>query len=502
MGIPAYFRNTVSEHPEIIRPVKNITIDYLFLDLNCAIHPCCSGEIDESLMYVNIIHKIRECVNLTGVRKQVFIAIDGPAPRMKMEQQRQRRLKSSQEMKPWDTNSITPGTLFMERLSVYISEKLSDHISVPFILSDSNEPGEGEHKIMRYMDTLSVSDTMCVYGLDADLLMLSMIRDHTIYLLRERTEYNIEGVEDEYVYCDISLLKTSVMQNIRRSYMNISNKVLLYDYLFICFFLGNDFIMPAPSVNIRYHGIQTLIDTYHKLHKEHFGLFYLLDNGELHMNNFVLFLKELSDNEYSHIMNIINIRDKQEKGCLRRYGRLYEKYKENIHLTDNDNYEDMVRNIPILSRDKERDVFSDNYQETYYTYNLYGQLSCGPELKRVLEDERINLAYDYIRSIHWTINYYFKGCISWKWYYRHHIPPLLSDVYKLCETLDSLDSVLEHDKEPYTPMEQLSIVLPKSSHNLIRDKQYMRGESYYPLRTPVHMFMKRYMWECHPHLPH
>ena len=65
-------------------------------------------------MFNAILEKIKECISLTNVTDLIYIAIDGPCPRTKMEQQRQRRLKSSQEYKIWDTNQITPGTRFMD----------------------------------------------------------------------------------------------------------------------------------------------------------------------------------------------------------------------------------------------------------------------------------------------------------------------------------------------------------------------------------------------------
>ena len=122
-----------------------------------------------------------------------------------MEQQRQRRLRSSKEEKIWDSNQITPGTSFMNQLSIYLHERCKE-FNINCIISDSNEPGEGEHKIMHYMDTLPGNSINIVYGLDADLIMLSMIRKHTVYLLRERTEYNIENLETQYVFCNILLL--------------------------------------------------------------------------------------------------------------------------------------------------------------------------------------------------------------------------------------------------------------------------------------------------------
>ena len=74
----------------------------------------------------------------------------------------------------------------MDKLIKFLNEKCKS-LKVKYIISDSNEPGEGEHKIMNYMDKLDKNSINVVYGLDADLIMLSMIRNHNVYLLRERT---------------------------------------------------------------------------------------------------------------------------------------------------------------------------------------------------------------------------------------------------------------------------------------------------------------------------
>ena len=134
-----------------------------------------------------------------------------------------------------------------------------------------------------------------MYGLDADLIMLSMIRKHTVYLLRERTEYNIEQLDSPYIYCDIEYLKKSLLSTIKKNTFKISNETILHDYLLMCFFIGNDFIINTPSINIRYRGLDHLLETYNLLQNEYFGRFFLMDeNFTINFNNFKLFLKKLS----------------------------------------------------------------------------------------------------------------------------------------------------------------------------------------------------------------
>ena len=52
---------------------------------------------------------------------------------------------------------------------------------------------------------------------------------------------------------------------------------------------------------------------------------------------------------------------------------------------------------------------------------------------------------------------------------------------------------------PYTPQEQLEIVLPQKSHYLLKIKP--KSDYMYPIKTKVSTILKRYEWECHPILP-
>lgn len=147
------------------------------------------------------------------------MAIDGVAPRAKMNQQRGRRFRSAKDAEVleekakkkgevlskevrFDSNCITPGTEFMARLNealkyfiklkisttpiwqsctvVYSGHEVGKNYLIlerilNFKLSILQTPGEGEHKIMDYIRYLKSQEDYdldtrhCLYGLDADL---------------------------------------------------------------------------------------------------------------------------------------------------------------------------------------------------------------------------------------------------------------------------------------------------------------------------------------------
>ena len=97
-------------------------------------------------MMIEIFNYTERVVNMVKPRKLLFMAIDGVAPRAKMNQQRSRRFRAAREAqekeearleaieewkllgrtvneemlngkKAWDSNAITPGTPFMDLLA-------------------------------------------------------------------------------------------------------------------------------------------------------------------------------------------------------------------------------------------------------------------------------------------------------------------------------------------------------------------------------------------------
>lgn len=215
MGIPKFFRWMSERYPAISQIIADNRIpefDCLYLDMNGIIHNCTHNDSDsatfrlsEEKMFIAIFNYIEHLFSKIKPKRLFFMAIDGVAPRAKMNQQRARRfrtaldnerardkaIKEGVEMPkedPFDSNCITPGTEFMAKLSkhlkYFVSKKVSedsDWQGVEIVLSGHEVPGEGEHKIMEYIRQAKAQQHYdpnmrhCLYGLDADLIMLGLL---------------------------------------------------------------------------------------------------------------------------------------------------------------------------------------------------------------------------------------------------------------------------------------------------------------------------------------
>jgi len=299
MGIPSYFVHIVKNYPNIIKEYipNQIQIHNLYIDSNSIIYDAIQNIAYNSKdsNYENkvmkwVIDRLCYYINIIKPTKKVFIAFDGVSPVAKLEQQRNRRYKSwytndflekieNDKREMWDTTAITPGSQFMKNLSnsldTYFNNKFKN---LDIIISSSNIPGEGEHKIYKYMrddkDYHSKTTTV-IYGLDADLIMLSLVHLNIsldIYLFRE-TPHFISSINSNLKPNNLYVLDIFELdQKLNILMHNVNKKSSTLDYIFICFLLGNDFMPHFPALNIRTHGIQIILDVY----KKHFS-----ENNEL-----------------------------------------------------------------------------------------------------------------------------------------------------------------------------------------------------------------------------
>ncbi|KAG8752127.1 hypothetical protein FRC14_007322 [Serendipita sp. 396] len=280
------------------------------------------------------------------------MAVDGVAPRAKMNQQRSRRFRTAKEAKElveqaikkgeklpdekaFDSNCITPGTPFMAKLSLqlqyFVNKKISEDSNwrdVQVILSGHEIPGEGEHKIMEYIrlskaqKNYNPNTRHCLYGLDADLIMLGLLsHDPHFCLLREEVKFGPQSKKKSgsLETQNFFLLHLCLF----REYLNLefqplwdSNAVtlgnemtapqpareplpfpyslerIIDDFILLAVFIGNDFLPHLPDLHIHENALEVLYEKYRETLPKAGG--YLNEGGVINVQRLQMVLDALA----------------------------------------------------------------------------------------------------------------------------------------------------------------------------------------------------------------
>jgi hypothetical protein len=196
MGIPYYVASLLRSHRHLQQPVTGRpVVDCLGIDFNCFIHAYLKPENPIG----SIVLALRALLTEVVEAKRVYIAFDGLVPLAKMVQQRYRRMRKG-ETGGFDKHQISPGTPFMRKLARSVRMLFPEAM-----VSDTLDPGEGEHKIFLWLRSLPESErrTTMIYGLDADLVVIALAQaelSSSLSLLREQdtgsyTTLNISGLK-------------------------------------------------------------------------------------------------------------------------------------------------------------------------------------------------------------------------------------------------------------------------------------------------------------------
>ncbi|GAA5930973.1 hypothetical protein JCM1841_003667 [Sporobolomyces salmonicolor] len=349
-----FFRFMSERYPLISQLIQENRIpefDALYLDMNGIIHNCshpndndATYRISEEAIFLAIFAYVSHLFSVIKPQKLFFLAIDGVAPRAKMNQQRSRRFRTAKEAKEavekakrrgeeipeeegFDSNCITPGTPFMARLSAqlkyFIAKKVSedaDWKGVEIVLSGHEVPGEGEHKIMEYIRLAKAQPGYdpnmrhCLYGLDADLIMLGLLsHDPHFCLLREEVTFGPRGGKGkakslesqnfflmhlslfrEYLDLEFSSLK-SLSPPLPFEY---DLERIIDDFILLNIFVGNDFLPHLPGLHINEGALNRLFEIYKRVLPQAGG--YLNEHGVLNVQRLQLVLDELTVFEKEH----------------------------------------------------------------------------------------------------------------------------------------------------------------------------------------------------------
>lgn len=288
-------------------------------------------------MYAAIFSYIEHLFEIIKPKGVFYMAIDGVAPRAKMNQQRARRFRTAYEAEenlkkavlqgleipkedPFDSNAITPGTEFMAKLTdnlkYFIHKKISTDsrwANTVIILSGHEVPGEGEHKIMNYIRTMksqpnyNSNSRHCIYGLDADLIMLGLVsHDPHFCLLREEVTFgprsgnkSTDLHDQKFFLLHILLLREYISLEFQDMDDDVSFEFdferVLDDLILIMYVIGNDFLPSLPDLYINKGAFPLLLETFKQALAESDG--YINENGTINLKRLSIWLRHLSEFE-------------------------------------------------------------------------------------------------------------------------------------------------------------------------------------------------------------
>lgn len=422
MGIPYYFYKLSVKHKEILEK-KSKRPDYLMFDFNSLLHPLTAEyltrdraenetieEMDKNSTRYSLEYT-KKIISQVNPKLGVYIVLDGVAPRAKLKQQRHRRFKScyiEKKTRVWDSNKITPGTEYMYKLDDTLTEFCREN---GYNYSSWKEPGEGEHKIFKILGGIGKGKEIYIYGMDADLIILSLMYsvDYSVTLFRD------DSTKEEVTTVDIDALKKITALDLKPKRRDPDLKRLVNDYSLLMCLLGNDFLESIPTLSILDGGMDVILDVYRQLDK-----YITTETGEINFKNFLEILYKL---------------EKSESGAFSRWCRKTVVFKDTEDILDDSI---TVYNNTDLVCDKKR----------YYTF--YNILEPG------------KAAENYTRGLQWVMGYYNNhNHDNWSYVYEYTTSPFLSDIIQYIKR--GVNETPFIRDEPVKPLHQLFLVLPETS---------------------------------------
>ncbi len=501
MGIPSYYKKLADKIKGLITKSRPSGVTSLFFDFNCLIYHCArrptttlppypgeEGRVGwETLLVDDIAKYVQTIWHEAGQPPEVFLSIDGVVPMAKIKQQRLRRFKSvwlqSQDPpeKPvWDTNCITPSTDFMNRLSKRLDTLCKKHKG--WILSDDSESGEGEHKIMHLLrKSAERKGPILVYGLDADLILLTMLNAPCeAYLMREASEMgvvqtNVFG-EETFSYFSLETLKSTLWASTPSTFD-------ILEYVSAMTLLGNDFLPHSFSIKMREDGhsfllseLKALRDAGQRFIREENGLF-KINYEAVHW----LFQrwKDIEEDRITHTF--------KKKMQMRSNTQMSLETKP---------LEDPVETAILERKEKQwslRKGWQSYYREQWMYCKTPGDID--------------KCCREYLVGLQWVLDYYTgQRSVDMTWFYPRLIPPLWSDLFSYLENQKPIPEPAQSNQPPILPHEQLAMVLPLQSWNYIPLKSPLRSlpsrhPQFWPERFGFFSAGRVWTWECEPLLP-
>lgn len=572
MGVPGFFSWLLKNKRKL--GAKNLILNnlpykvgWLMLDTNCLLHPCVANILEkykEGQLTIDpnkdlraqieqcVWEKITQCIDdmITQTEPEyIYIGIDGVAPMGKILQQRQRRYRFLFDKKiklnamdtieeleemiaktstkpngieepviPLSSIELTPGTDYMERINnrmIAYVEVLKKR-NIKCIYSSYHDEGEGEHKILQYIKTnLEPTIPIVIYGLDADLLFLSLGLgwEYDLYVMREKQVFANKEVDldevPEYNYVEVKQL-----------HILISNlEVSTNDFIVLCYLIGNDFLPGLLTTDVKKGGLDKIFRAWNNL-KEKLGIQTEYENKPDENNDINIaksYLVEFDNKTNKYQINLellkgvfsellwteryvwknIN-RDK----LLNQDGLEPEEREKLLNLKEEDKMEQLSK---FISGQTSSTDFLEKieFESAIEYYSYYLGISCIDIDKLIIK----KMVWDYIGGIEWCIGYYLDKCPSWTWGYNFMITPTIKDIINFFPQSNKQIKI-KYSSRTLNPVEQLVLAIPPQTYKYVIESElvekiksnknigYMLPEAFQIDINKEHIF-----WKCQVRIP-
>jgi 5'-3' exonuclease len=346
-------------------------------------------------------------------------------------------------------------------------------------VSCAAESGEGEQKVMAWIRANPVGGkSVVVYGLDADLIVLSLLavaRDVPDVaewrLLRELAEF--EGGRGDGGFGALNIRE--LLSILVPTAMPADEYCL--EYACGMSFLGNDFLPHSLSVKMREGGHDMLCRVLAEIHG---GGGRLVRDGIVQPAVALELVRRWAGHEEQFIAENFEHKYKgrpmaprnERERLMQPYERLPKEWRAES---------------AIWSLEK---GLVPNWREEYRRKWLYG---ASPK----------KTVGQYLTGLQWIMDYYQGKPISYSWYFPWNVPPLWGDLE--AELRAGAVVKAAPPTPPVAPQEQLAMVLPMESWWLVRDPKLraLPGKlpAFWPKRFGFFSVGRRWLWECEADVP-
>ena len=293
MGVEKFFSSLKKEYTDkqqfIYKLNYKISCQHLLIDFNSIIHVVSqyllkSIKIEytkdsfEELLIKQVEIFINEMLNNLDINKlkSIYMCIDGVPTMAKIFEQKKRRYMgdllsyiSGNSNVKWSRNNISPGTDFMIDMVKYLnSEEFKSNIKkkcnnlTKLIISGISEDGEGEFKIIKFIEMIPKNEEITVYSPDSDMIILLFLVNRSINMLRydqQKSTYD----NPSYDIVHIDKFKNIIIAYINEKSIlnNLIEENIIADIVFILSIFGDDFLPKLETVRVN-TDINILIDFY------------------------------------------------------------------------------------------------------------------------------------------------------------------------------------------------------------------------------------------------